>query len=387
MPQFTIGMDAKRAVLNDTGLGNYSRYVVGALSAAYPDCSLRLYTPRVVENPRLAPLLLRPNVELVAPAGGGLLSRGALWRSWGMTGQLAADGVALYHGLSNELPLNIGRAGCASVVTIHDVIWRRVPGDYKPADRLLYDWKYGRSARAATRVIAISERTKADIVAEMGVEPEKIDVIYQGVDPIFRTRPDFEARERVRGLYGLPRDFVVQVGRVERRKNQLLTVRAMRALPADVKLVLIGRRRMPDYAAEIDACVSRYGLKDRVVWLDGVEFAHLPAIYAMARAVAYPSTYEGFGLPVAEALSVGTPVVAATGSCLEEAGGDGALYVAPDDADAMADALRSIVEREDVRDRLAKRGAAHVKRFDAEAFARATMACYRRALTDFINKL
>ena len=348
MKPLVIGMDAKRAVLNATGLGNYSRYAVDAVSGAFPEARLRLYTPRVADNPRLRPLLARPNVELATPRREGPLGHGALWRTWGMAADLRADAPDVYHGLSNELPLSIGRAGCASVVTVHDVIWRRVPEDYSAIDRRLYDWKYGESARRATRVIAISERTKADIIADFGIAPEKIDVIYQGVAPCFRERPDDARLEEARVALGLPERYIVQVGRVEGRKNQLLTVKALRALPPD-----------------------------------GVDFDLLPAVYAGAQAVAYPSRYEGFGLPVAEALGVGTPVVAATGSCLEEAGGEGALYVHPDDADGMADALRAIVDDSALRERLAAAGAGHVGRFTMEAFAEATMRCYRRAIEEY----
>lgn len=383
MKPLVIGMDAKRAVLNATGLGNYSRYAVDAVSGAFPEARLRLYTPRVADNPRLRPLLARPNVELAAPRREGPLGHGALWRTWGMAADLRADAPDVYHGLSNELPLSIGRAGCASVVTVHDVIWRRVPEDYSAIDRRLYDWKYGESARRATRVIAISERTKADIIADFGIAPEKIDVIYQGVAPCFRERPDDARIEEAREALGLPERYIVQVGRVEGRKNQLLTVKALRALPPDVKLLIAGPRRMRAYVAEIERYIAAHGLRERVIWTDGVDFDLLPAVYAGAQAVAYPSRYEGFGLPVAEALGVGTPVVAATGSCLEEAGGEGALYVHPDDADGMADALRAIVDDSALRERLAAAGAGHVGRFTMEAFAEATMRCYRCAIEEY----
>lgn len=383
MKPLVIGMDAKRAVLNGTGLGNYSRYAADAISRAFPDARLRLYTPRVVENSRLQPLLARDNVELVAPHCGGPCGHGSLWRTWGIAADLRTDAPDVYHGLSNELPQSIAGAGCASVMTIHDIIWRRVPSDYSFADRRLYDWKYGSSLRRATRVIAISECTKTDIVACFGVNPDKVDVIYQGVAPCFRERPDHARIEAARVALGLPERYIVQVGRIEGRKNQLLTVKALRALPSDVKLLLAGPRRMGGYVAEIERYIAANGLADRVVWVDGIDFNLLPAVYAGAQAVAYPSRYEGFGLPVAEALSVGTPVVAATGSCLEEAGGDGAIYVGADDADAMADALRAIVEDSALRARLVAAGGVHVGRFTMEAFAGATMRCYRRAIEEY----
>ena len=154
MEGLIIGYDGKRAVSNNTGLGNYSRYVIDTLSIGFPRNTYRLYSPKLRENPRLEPLLSRANVELVGPATAIGKRFSSLWRSVGITNQLSSDDVSLYHGLSNELPLNIGSAAFPSVVTIHDLIYRRVPEDYKPVDRALYDYKYSRSAKNATRVIA-----------------------------------------------------------------------------------------------------------------------------------------------------------------------------------------------------------------------------------------
>ena len=147
-----------------------------------------------------------------------------------------------------------------------------MPGDYSAIDRRLYDWKYGESARRATRVIAISERTKADLVADFAIDPAKIDVIYQGVAPVFRRQPTPDELDEARRRYSLPERYVVQVGRIERRKNQLLTLQAMRAVPSDVKLLLVGPRRMRAYVAEIEAYAAAHGLRDRVV---SVSYTHL----------------------------------------------------------------------------------------------------------------
>ena len=149
------------------------------MSAAYPSTRFRLYSPAERDNDRLQPLLERDNVELAVPRlrpDCGLTR--ALWRTIDIPLDLRRDDVTLYHGLSNELPLTIGGV-CPAVVTIHDLIWRRVPGDYSAIDRRLYDFKYGRSARLATRVIAISECTRRDLTADFGIDPAKIDVIYQ----------------------------------------------------------------------------------------------------------------------------------------------------------------------------------------------------------------
>lgn len=376
-----IGMDGKRAVQNNTGLGNYSRYTLNILSLAYPSAQFRLYAPKNMPNERLEPLLGRENVSLTVPdTSFGGIGR-AFWRTVDLPLDLRRDNVALYHGLSNELPMTI-RGVCPSVVTIHDVIWRRSPADYKAVDRRIYDFKYGRSARIATRVIAISECTKRDLVADFGIDPSKIDVIYQGVDPIFSLDINTERRQEVRAKYSLPAHYIACVGTVQPRKNQLLVVRALALLPKNVHLVIVGRMDGA-YADSVRREIERLGLSDRVKHLQGVPFTDLPYIYADADASVYPSRYEGFGLPVVESLTVGTPVVAATGSCLEEAGGDGAVYVNPDDADSLASELLHIIDDRIYRDKLSRYGRRHVRKFSADTFAKATMASYQKAILAF----
>ena len=376
-----IGFDGKRAMQNMTGLGNYSRLVVGSLSAMYPSDEYVLLCPRVRDNDRIAPILERENVSVVTP--GGLLRRmPSLWRSVEMVHYWPRLGLDVYHGLSNEIPVTASLAPVPTVVTIHDLIWRRIPGDYAAVDRRLYDFKYGRSARIATRIIAISERTKADIIADWHISPDKIDVVYQGCDPIFSRPVDYEERTRIRGRYNLPDRYIISVGTLQGRKNQLLAVRALPSLPADVALVLVGGGDSR-YIARIEAEVRSLGVADRVLHLRAVPFDDLPGLYACAVFSSYTSRYEGFGIPVIESLSVGTPVIACTGSCLEEAGGDGAIYVDPDDTLAYAEAARSLLEKAYLRDRLAAAGHRHIKRFTPAAFTSGIIATYNKAILDF----
>ena len=148
-------------------------------------------------------------------------------------------------------------------------------------DALIYDYKFRKAAENASRVIAISECTRNDIVEMYGIDPKKIDVVYQGCDPLFQAPVTLEARQRVKEKYNLPERFIVAVGTVESRKNQLLAVKALRGLPDDVKLVIVGRRTA--YATEIDNYIaSQRGLASRVMFLEGVPFIDLPVIYALA---------------------------------------------------------------------------------------------------------
>ncbi|MDE7109614.1 MAG: glycosyltransferase family 4 protein, partial [Muribaculaceae bacterium] len=236
-----IGYDGKRAVSNMTGLGNYSRLVIESVAEAYPASRLLVYTPKLSDNPRLAGMRSLHNVEFRLPPPQGF--KGSLWRSFGITNNLRADKVEIFHGLSNELPLNISSAGIPSVLTMHDVIYRRRPQCYNAIDRLLYDYKYGRSCRNATRIIAVSGRTKDDVVELYGIDPSKIDVVYQGCDASFRHIIPEGDLEAVRRRLLLPQRYVLQVGTIEERKNLELTVRALSSLPADVKLLVVGRDR------------------------------------------------------------------------------------------------------------------------------------------------
>ncbi len=371
-----IGLDGKRAVLNNTGFGNYSRYYLNIMSMAYPSSRFRLYSPVEKDNDRLKPLLDRANVELFVPRLSMPLMRG-WWRSIDMPIQLKADDISIYHGLSNELPLTIKNV-CPSVVTIHDLIYRRCKGDYSAIDRRLYDFKYSRSARIATRVVAISERTKADLVSDYDIDPDKIDIIYQGVDPIFSLPIDTAKRMEVRERYSLPERFILTVGTVQERKNQLLAVKALEGLPESVKLVIVGRMS-GRYADEVRRYISKHGLSDRVMHIE-VPFADLPAVYSCAALSSYTSRYEGFGLPVVESLTAGTPVIACTGSCLEEAGGEGGIYIDPDDVGAYIEAARHLLDDMIYRDKTVRQGQRHVRRFTADAFAKATMATYKKAI-------
>lgn len=373
-----IGMDAKRAFRNYTGLGNYSRLVVEKLARDRGDWDFVLYTPEGRVNERIRPILELPNVSVSTPRRGP----GAFWRSWGITKQLVTEGIDLYHGLSNELPLNI-RGRVPTVVTIHDVIYRRMPECYSAIDRRIYDFKYGRSVRLADRVIAVSERTKADVVDLYGVSPEKIDVVYQGCDKSFKRRWTEEEVEGLRKRLNLPDRYIVQVGTIEQRKNLKLTVRALAGLSdKEICLVAVGRDRL-GYRKEVERLAEELGVRGRLKVLESLAFADLPGVCQGAAAVCYPSFYEGFGIPVLEGLESGRPVIAATGSCLEEAGGHGAYYVNPRSAKEMAAALESALGGgAEVASRI-KEGLRHASRFGAGTMTEGLLRSYERAIESF----
>ncbi len=364
-----VGFDAKRANANNTGLGNYSRFVVKALAEHFSANSYTMYIPRHKANHEYDVIVSEnANVESKLPAKA--FWRGALrslWRSAAMVSDIRRDEIDIFHGLSNELPLGIAKAGCKSVVTIHDLIYARFPELFKPFDRWIFALKFRYACRHSDRIVAVSECTKRDIVDFFGTDPSKIDVIYQGCDPQFATTYSPERKAEVRARYSLPERFLASVGTIEERKNILLAVKALRHLPSDIHLVACGRKT--PYAEKVLEYARQNNLAQRVHFISGVAYSDLPAIYQLSEVMLYPSRFEGFGIPIIEAQSSSIPVVAATGSCLEEAGGDAALYVSPDNDKALATSAMRLIEDTALRTEMINKGLENVKRFSAEKIA------------------
>lgn len=371
-----IGLDAKRIVRNGTGLGSYGRTLVNDLAVIVPDDTcLRLYAPDGGEERYRTQVNESPRIEMVYPHGRVCKS---LWRSRGIVSDLLRDGVNLYHGLSGELPLTIHKSGIRSVVTIHDLIFMRHPEYYHWLDTKIYAWKFRQTVREADRIIAISECTKRDIIHYGGVDPDKIDLIYQSCSTHFHVRESEDKLQDVHARYTLPARYIINVGTIEQRKNILLAVKALHYLPDELSLIIVGRST--PYAETVRKYAQTHGLVHRVRILHGVPNTDLPAIYQMAEACVYPSRYEGFGIPIIEAIQSGLPVVACTGSCLEEAGGPDSLYVHPDDSQGMANAISQVLKGSPGRENRVARSMEYVHRFEGNNVARQVWDVYEKLM-------
>ena len=371
-----IGYDAKRAFCNRTGLGNYSRGVVaGVLRSAHAK-GMRavLYTPHA--EPSFASYFDDvPQAQVRQPQGLWRCMPG-IWRTLAPAQHVCKDGVQLYHGLSHELPL-ILPTGVRRVVTMHDLIVRRYPHYFSLFDRIVHRLKQRHACRVADVVVAISEQTKRDLIDFMHVPEEKIHVVYQSCEPQF-WQPVGDAQvSAVREKYGLPERYVVCVGTVEERKNQLCAIEAMKQLPDDIALVIVGRPRGA-YGRQVVAAAD--GKRVRI--LTGASFADFPALYAGALASVYMSRFEGFGIPVLESICCDCPVVTSNVSSMPEAGGDAALYAAPDDADAVAAHLIHLASDAAFRQQCIKKGRAWRTRFSPEVVAQQMLDLYRSLLHD-----
>lgn len=363
-----IAFDAKRATHNGTGLGNYSRFILNTLSAYNPENEYLLFTPSKGKANLRSKVNNGLNIHFHYPKG---LWKGigvkSIWRSFGVVSSINNENTDIYHGLSNEIPFGIGKSGVKSVVTIHDLIFLRYPEYYKPIDRLIYKLKFKRACQKADRIIAVSEMTKRDIMSFFDIPANKIDVVYQGCDNSFKIPVDKSFKSTIRKIYGLPENFILSVGTIEARKNLLLAVKALKETDKKYHLVALGKPT--PYLNKVKEYIAKNGMEDQVTFLHNVPFTHLPAIYQMASLFLYPSFFEGFGIPIIEALHSQIPVIAATGSCLEEAGGEGSLYVNPNDHRKLAHAIELVLDNTERQKEMISKGLKHVSKFEEENIA------------------
>ncbi|MCZ7543730.1 MAG: glycosyltransferase family 4 protein [Anaerolineae bacterium] len=292
------------------------------------------------------------------------------------TGEIARARVDLHHGMAFVTPL---LSPCPSVVTVYDLSFMHYPEYFRPLNRLYLRLMTPLSCRRARRVIAISESTARDVAGALGVPASRIDVAVPGVDARF-FEPIPDARMAAfRAARGLPPRFLLFLGTLEPRKNLLTLLRAYAALPdRAVKLVLAGGRGW--LYGEIFDAIASLGLDGDVLTPGYVPDDELPLWYRAAEAFVYPSIYEGFGLPLLEAMASGAPVVAADTSSLPEAVGDAGLLVPPTDVEAWAGALAQAIDAPAWRAEAGAWGRARARQFSWARTAAQTAKTYRRAL-------
>ena len=360
-----------RAGYRSAGVHRYIQHLLRHLGQA--DDRLR-YTVLLGEGV-LPPNVMLPSVRSSWPTG-----RAAVRVAWEQLVQpwvLRRVEADLVHGPVFVAPLF---AHCPTVVTIHDLSFIRFPALFRPAQRLYLTAMTRLSARRARRLIAVSDHAAAESTSLLGVPRERIDVVYHGVDSLFRPLPPDEVA-RFRQRRGLPERFVLFVGTLEPRKNLVRLVEAFaRIRDGRIRLVLAGGKGW--FCDELFARVEALGLHEEVVFPGYVMSSELPLWYNAATVFVYPSMYEGFGLPVLESQASGTPVLTSNTSSLPEAAGDGALMVDPYDVDALAEGLNQLLVDELLRRQLRERGLAHARRFCWSHTAQETASVYRRAMVE-----
>ncbi len=354
-----IAYDAKRAYHNTSGLGNYSRDLIRGVVSHYPESELVLFNPK--KSDRLTELEELDQVKELRPSSWLSKKFSSLWRRFSLVKLAEKEKVEIFHGLSNELPSGIQFGKFKKVVTIHDLIFMRYPSWYPFIDKLIYYSKFKSAANYADRIIAISEQTKKDIVNFFGISSDKISVVYQSCHAAFKKSSSSEEKDSIREKYELPQKFILQVGTIEERKNLLYTLEAICELQ-DVQLVVIGRKT--DYIKKVEDFINTHDLEDRVHFRDVKSMEDLAVIYQLAHAFCYPSIFEGFGIPIIEALYSGVPVITNKDGVFPEAGGPDSYYVDLSVPQEMTSLLEELYNNEEKRKLGIDKSRTFVSKFD-----------------------
>jgi glycosyltransferase involved in cell wall biosynthesis len=367
-----IGYDAKRAFCNNTGLGNYSRFILeNILTLKDEKIDVVAFTPKTKKGY----FDTFPKEKIVRPQKKFLSS---IWRLHFIKKDIKAKALDIFHGLSSEIPLFVNWKNTKTVVTIHDLIFLKYPQYYHYFDALIYKFKYNYACHKANKIIAISQQTKNDIIEHFGIPENKIEVIYQSIQDIYRKEISESERVAITKKYKINDPFILSVGTLEPRKNQLNIVKAFHQLnDANLELVLVGRGKK--YKDEIIAYIENNEIENIKV-LSEVITEDLPALYQSCLTFMYISSYEGFGIPIVEALASQKSIIAAKGSCLEEAAGEGAIYIEPDNISQITEAIKTISYDEGLRRNLVLKGQEHLKNFDSNLLISKIMKVYKGLL-------
>lgn len=365
-----IAFDGKRFFNNGSGLGNYSRDLVRILAAYYPDNEYLLLNNKKSERGK--EILALPSVSFIET------SKGKLSRQFKMGKDAQNANCDIFHGLSGELPIRWNEKSIKKIVTIHDLIFLRYPKYYGFFDRKIHFWKFKKAAEQADLIIAISEQTKADIIKFLKVPESRIRVVYQGCHHSFKEDKPQELLESVQDKFKIPKEFILNVGTIEERKNLLNIVKSINN--TEIPLVVVGKKK-DKYFRKVQRFIIKNKLQNQVFFLENVSMEELAAIYKLAKIFVYPSVFEGFGIPVIESLFSGTAVITSNSSSLPEAGGKDSLYIDPNNIDDLKSKILFLWSNESERKRRAEKGLLYAQKFSDENIAKDLIKVYRETIT------
>ncbi len=341
-----IGYDAKRLFHNRTGLGNYSRTLVKELHQRFPQIEFHLFSATTKRDSETEYFFNHNNIHIhTCDSGSGLW-----WRSFKITHKVNDLGLDIYHGLSHELPLNLSKMKAKTVVSFHDLIYEKYPEQFPWFDCMMYKFKYRTSVQSADQIVAISQSTKSDLTNIYKVDEAIIKVIYQGqsLSDASNTTPA-----------NLPERYWLYVGSVIERKRLEDVVMALHQMPPEDRLPVIVIGTGSTYYKKVKELIQHYDLSDYFIHKGHVRES-LAHVYKHALALVYPSIYEGFGIPVIEALSQNTPVIISDHQALGEAAGPGALKFESYNSEQLSATMLRLQNNKNLAEDLATRGKSYI---------------------------
>jgi glycosyltransferase involved in cell wall biosynthesis len=355
-----VGFDVTSLAMSRTGVGTYTSNLLTALQ----------------QQDRFT---IVPISHVPLNGSGRKPANRTWWMQTRLPRQLRKMDIDLCHFTNNVAPV---RPSVPTIITLHDMTLWLYPAYHTfrglLAARPIIPW----AVRRANAIITVSESARTDIVRILGVPAEKIHVIYEAPAPEFRTLPAEESKEQLHAVYRLPERFILHVGTIEPRKNLTRLLHAFARLRAkhviDHDLVVVGEAGWKN--SDVYRTVSSLGLKQMVHFLGYLPLEHLVRVYNLAQAVAFPSLYEGFGLPAIEAMACGTPVVTSGRGSLREVAEDAAEFVDPSDVNSIAQGLQRVLTMPSYHAELSARGLAQAARFSWETAAEQTLGVYHSVL-------
>ena len=385
-----VGFESKRLFSSMTGFGAYSRTLVKGLANHYPDHRYVLLPDqsyeRVSQESKFHTLDIQTVLSLDAVSVLYPPSNKSLyWKLLGAMQQLRSNNVDIYHGLTNQLPRSISRVNIPLVITVHDLYYLHYPelcrNDLGKKDDLK---KLNRELKEACirsdKIIAVSESTKSDIVDQFSVSPDKVTVIYQSCDPVYFDRLTEEKQRAVRLKYDLPDKYLLYVGSMTERKNLLAIVKAIALIPISERLPLVVIGARTAYTDVVVDYAMKRGLDNWLIFPNSVSNNDMPAVYQGAHIFLYTSLYEGFGIPVLEALVSGVPVVASNVSALPEAAGPNSRLVDPTDVEGIARSIIEITRDKDLSSEMISKGRTYATKFESRVVSTQLMNLYKDML-------
>jgi glycosyltransferase involved in cell wall biosynthesis len=387
--QYRIALDARRLNGLKRGVGQYVFQLAQHLPKLASEIEYLLFVDRPLGTDSIPAgcrevLVGRPfTTDSQSVSGLGPKIRSYHWMNYLVPRALKRERADLFHATNFAVPV---RAGCPCVVTIHDLIYARAPGAFEPLYERYLRLTVPAAVRRARRVITDSAATRDDLLEFVGPEPSRVTVVHLGVGDEYRVRQSQDELERARQRLRLPYRFVLHVGAIERRKKlETLLTAAAPLLGSSLidEVVLAGEKGHG--ADDVHRAALALGIQSRVRYLGYVPQDQLPALYSLAQVLSLASVYEGFGMPVLEAMACGTPVVASNVSSLPEVAGDAALTVAPGDVAGLRQALERLLTDFRLRDEMRRRGLARVREFSWERTAAGHLEVYRQVLDGVRN--
>lgn len=372
-----IGFDAKRVFSDLTIKGIYSRFIIRALSKYHPENEYLLYTSQRDGNEEAKALTALDNVHLRSPSS--IVSKMNLENLWGNTivsNVALKDGVHIFHGLNDELPFILSK-NFKTVVTIHDLLFLRYPEMSNFLDVEIYKRKLKHACKVADKIVAVSKQTADDLNKFLEIDKKKVHVIYQGCSPLFCREYSPLELNKVIDKYKLPDDFILHVGTIDPRRNSLLIIKALAHVKTktDVPLVIVGKPTK--YKNELVRWATKENILERIIFIHDYPYEDLPKIYQLAKLFVYPSKYDGFSLPLLEAMSSKVPVITSKGTGFAEVGGGNSLYVDSEDYEELGDAILSVLHNPSLASKMIMHGQDYISRFSEECIASDMIKLYQ----------